>query len=127
MDRGLRLELFMAHRAPRYLAQFRCLADRCPDTCCAGQVVRLEEAEVRRLQEVTDGVPELKDRFQLAVVAEPDGPKLRMGGGCAFLDADKLCAVVKRFGQRPLPDTCMLYPRSLTYLADRVELRASRS
>lgn len=115
----------MSHRAPRYVAQFRCLAERCPDTCCAGQIVRLNASDVARLRGVTDADPDLSERFRLAVLAEPEGPTLRMGAGCAFLDADRLCSVVKRFGQRPLPDTCMLYPRSLTYLPDHVELRAT--
>lgn len=115
----------MPHRAPRYVAQFRCLADRCPDTCCAGQVVRLAPSDVTRLRSVTDASPELEARYRLAVFEEPQGTTLRMNGGCAFMDADKLCSVVKRFGQRPLPDTCMLYPRSLTYLPDQVEIRAT--
>lgn len=116
-------------RAPRYLARFRCLAEACPDTCCAGFVVRLDRTDLQRVDDAVSGSKDLKARRKRSIEPEEDEDgtvaSLHQGDGCAFLDADKLCTLIKRKGQEGIPDACALYPRTLSYFPDHVELRAT--
>lgn len=115
--------------APQSLARFRCLGETCPDTCCAGFVVRLEPPDLARVDAAVGTSRTLRARRKLAIHPEEDGEgavaSLQQGEGCSFLDADKLCALIKRKGQDGVPDACALYPRTLSYYEDHVELRGT--
>ncbi|MDQ3262799.1 MAG: flagellin lysine-N-methylase [Myxococcota bacterium] len=116
-------------KAPRYLSQFRCLGEACPDTCCAGFTVLLDSSDLARVDSAIGSSRSLRARRQQAIHPEDDGEgavaSLKQGEACSFLDADRLCSLIKRRGQAGVPDACALYPRTLSYLADHVELRAT--
>jgi len=103
--------------ALRYMTRFQCIAERCEDTCCQMQV-NLGAHDVSRL-EATVGATEGGKAVVAACVEHredlPDGAVATMrrgsAGTCQFLDADKLCSIIKAHGISSIPDVCHEYPR----------------
>jgi len=110
--------------APRYMSRFRCIADRCEDTCCGGLSIVMKEKDWARVKEVAqqaglEGVPETLDStangFEL--------PK-RKDGFCVFLDTQKMCGLQKANGESVMPPVCVTYPRYVTRWGDQLKLGA---
>lgn len=94
---------------PKAFGRFSCLAGACPDTCCAGWEVVLDEetaaryrvlpgkmgARVRQAIEVTDG----EENFRL------------VNGNCPFLNGQRLCDIQAALGEAALCRTCRQFPR----------------
>ena len=122
----------MTASAPRYLTRFRCLADSCEDTCCAGLVVTLSEARWRRLRDTVAGGPDAARVEAFVRADEEGGPGAeaavvakREDGHCAFLDERKLCSLHRVHGEGVLPDACATFPRSATRWGERLEVAGS--
>src|SRR4051794_17290528 len=115
--------------ALRYMTRFQCIADRCEDTCCTLQVT-LNEREVNQL-ETGVGATEAGKALVAANVVRGEGLlndgvaefRRRADGACCFLDANKLCSIVKTHGVSALADICHEYPRFfIPYPSGRVEV-----
>ena len=46
----------MEIRVPHYYRKFRCTADKCPDTCCAGWQIVIDEETLEKLEILRRGV-----------------------------------------------------------------------
>ncbi|HZS39438.1 MAG TPA: flagellin lysine-N-methylase [Polyangia bacterium] len=116
--------------AARYMTRFQCTGSACEDTCChvADRAVALSQADYRRLESaMLDGDdretfarafrPTAERRSEAFAVIRP-----RDDGACVMLDADRLCAVQRRFGEALLPDACSAYPRAVAQLGEQLEL-----
>lgn len=104
------------------LAQFKCMAEKCPDDCCNGWRVSLDE-KTKRLYE--EKAPELLD----SVVEDDKGPKILTNfnhTACSQF-VDKLCAIQKKYGEEYLPDTCAFYPRTVRAVGDTLLVSATMS
>jgi lysine-N-methylase len=122
----------MTASAPRYMTRFRCLADSCEDTCCAGLVVTVSEARWKRLREAVAGGP---DAARVDAYIRPDegsGPGAeaaviakREDGHCVFLDARRLCSLHGAYGEAVLPDACATFPRVGARWGERLEVTGS--
>ncbi|MBN1210456.1 MAG: flagellin lysine-N-methylase [Myxococcaceae bacterium] len=120
--------------APRFVKrvlEFRCLADRCEDTCCVGLRVPVSEERLSRLREGVAGSPEA-ERVEELVLPNPEGPpaeraylQMRSDGSCSFLDPDRLCSLHRRHGEKVLPDPCVTFPRIVWKWGERVEVAGS--
>jgi lysine-N-methylase len=114
------------------MTRFRCLADTCEDTCCAGLVVTVSEARWRRMREAVAGGP---DAARVEAFVQPEsgrGPGAeaavvakREDGHCVFLDASRLCSLHRAHGEAVLPDACATFPRSATRWGGRLEVAGS--
>ncbi|KFE66244.1 flagellin lysine-N-methylase [Hyalangium minutum] len=118
--------------SPRYMTRFRCIAERCEDTCCAGWRVPMSEARLRHLQQTVAGTPDAARVEQLVQLNPfPINPKehalisLQENGDCSFLDPDRLCSLQRRHGETVLADPCFTFPRAFTYWGERLEVAAS--
>lgn len=118
--------------APRYVARFRCLAERCEDTCCRGLKVPLDERGFQRMREVMSGTPEERERFTRLVLpnerpssAEHAFIARAEGGGCSFLGDDGLCSLQRSYGEAILGEACAMFPRVLGRVGSRLELTAT--
>lgn len=114
--------------ALRYMTRFRCIAERCEDTCCAGLKVALSEAVHARMKAQ---MTEPSERARLERFVEPEVTprpgahayiKPREDGDCSFLDPDRLCSLQRRYGEPILSDACSLFPRALGRVGERLEL-----
>jgi lysine-N-methylase len=114
------------------MTRFRCLADTCEDTCCAGLVVTVSEAHWRRLRGLVAGGPDAARVEALIQPEEGSGPGAEAGvvakredGHCAFLDEQRLCSLHRAYGEAALPDACATFPRSATWWGERLEVAGS--
>jgi lysine-N-methylase len=100
----------------KYPEEYRCLAQDCPDTCCSGWSIQLENNSLQRLRQIRrEPFTSLVSR---SVVAKTDPHNPNVKGeilldahqNCAFLDQNRLCSVHRQLGEDALPRTCRLYP-----------------
>jgi len=105
-------------RALRYLTTFRCVAEACPDTCCAGLRVPVDRASLQRLRTLTAHEDPLGVRTHLEEGA-PHAPaevaaytRMDRANVCSFLDAERHCGLQKRYGLDGLGDVCAMFPRA---------------
>ena len=91
---------------PKYFDAFKCVADRCPDTCCAGWDVEIDDASAENYKNESGG---LKQYFDRHLTTDEDGYIFSLENGrCPLLNEAALC------------DTCRLFPR---YFDDYGEIR----
>ncbi|RKH22139.1 flagellar protein FliB [Corallococcus sp. CA041A] len=122
----------MTASAPRYMARFRCIAEACEDTCCAGLTVPISESRWSLLRQKVAGTPD-EARVAALIKPSPDGATgqqagilgKRADGHCSFLDEAKLCSLQRRYGEAVLPDGCSVFPRVLTRWGAQVEMAGS--
>lgn len=90
-------------------ASFRCIAGACPDTCCAGWEVDLDEDTLRRYHQLPGA---LGNEIRSAICQEDDYTFFRLKNGqCLFLNKEKLCRLILALGEDSLSVTCREHPR----------------
>ena len=90
-------------------ASFRCIAGACPDTCCAGWEVDLDEDTLRRYHQLPGA---LGNELRSAICQEDDYTFFRLKNGqCPFLNKEKLCRLILALGEDSLSVTCREHPR----------------
>ncbi len=116
----------------KYLRDFQCIAAACPDTCCQGWGIGMNEDKFLALSHVMAGVPgglsELSEKVITTV--NPEGQKrhairLTGAGACQFLREDRLCSLHARFGAQILPQVCYHFPKIRYLVGQRWEVMAS--
>lgn len=95
---------------PEYYERFRCIGGSCPDTCCAGWEVDIDDESGDYYRSVTgDFGKRLNDH-----ICECDGERyfpLTKKNRCPFLNDDNLCDIYINLGEESLCQTCTEYPR----------------
>ena len=97
----------MQYRKPEYYDTFRCAAGQCPDTCCAGWQIAIDEDSLEKYGA-------LKGTFRTRLINGIDwmeGCFLQYKGKCSLLNDEKLCDLVIECGEDFLCETCAKYPR----------------
>lgn len=97
----------MQYRKPSYFDKFKCTADKCPDTCCAGWQIVIDE-------QALDCYIGEKGSFGNRLLNGIDwreGCFLQCGGRCSMLNDNNLCDLVTELGEDALCETCHRYPR----------------
>ena len=116
----------MKNTYPVYYKKFRCIADKCSDTCCAGWaiVVDSESAEKYSLAEGDFG-----EKLRRSMTVDDDGDTVFISDNrrCPFLLENKLCEIYIQLGEKSLCRTCTLFPRHITDLGSRRETGISIS
>lgn len=105
----------MILRVPDYYDEFRCIADRCKDSCCIGWEIDIDEDTHAYYQNVegTFGerlkknmVPLKEGGFSFGLVAH---------NRCPFLNDKNLCDICIELGEEALSEVCTEYPRFSLY------------
>ena len=98
----------MIYTRPDYFHEFKCIADKCPDTCCAGWQIVIDDVSLEKYKN-------LKGDYIWKVMACVDWEEgcFRQDNEkrCAFLNPDNLCDLYKNAGEESLCKTCKDYPR----------------
>ena len=105
---------------PAYYEKFSCIASRCPDSCCAGWCVDVdEEAAAFYL-----GLPgALGDRLRQVLADTEDGTIMEIENGrCPMWRNDGLCRIHAELGHEALCQVCREFPRLRHDYGDFVEL-----
>lgn len=98
----------MRIRYPEYYGKFHCLAGECPDTCCVGWEIRVDEACERQYREVWKTDRKLGHRLRRFV---RNGRIVPVEGKCPFLDGKGLCEIILTLGEDAACRTCQNFPR----------------
>lgn len=100
----------MLYTIPDYYKEFRCIADKCEDTCCAGWQIVIDKKSLLRYRQVKGGFGKRVRRS----VRWSDGTFRRAADRrCTFLNEDNLCDLYCALGEGGLCRTCRLYPRHI--------------
>lgn len=113
----------MLYTIPDYYHEFACIAGDCPDTCCAGWQIVIDEKSRKKYKTYRgDFAKDLKAGvdFKESVFYQKDRR-------CAFLNEENLCDIYKYAGEEMLCDTCRKYPRHVEEYEDLREISLSIS
>lgn len=104
---------------PHYFDSFRCIASRCPDSCCKEWAVQVDEASAAYYRSLPG---DLGDRLR-QVLTEEDGTTLMTieNGRCPMWRADGLCRIQAELGETALCKTCREFPRLTHDYGDFIE------
>ena len=100
----------MLIRKPSYYDDFTCLAGACPDTCCAAWEAVVDGESLSRYQALPGTIGRTV-RDALTVDGDGDACFRLVGGRCALLRGDGLCALQAELGEEALCQVCREHPR----------------
>ncbi len=100
----------MLYVRPNYYEKFKCVADRCEATCCAGWQIVIDEGTLERFKfEQGEYGEDLRKRIDWKEGVFQQDCRKR----CAFLKDNNLCEMYERLGEESLCFTCANYPRHI--------------
>lgn len=94
---------------PHYYREFRCIAADCPDTCCAGWQIVIDD-KTRKKYKKTKGP--FGNRLHNSIDWKASSFQ-RYHQRCAFLNEENLCDIYTEAGPKLLCKTCRNYPRHI--------------
>ncbi len=98
----------MEIRVPDYYKKFKCIADQCPDTCCAGWQIVIDEKTLEKYHKFPGP---FGNRLANSIDWR-EGVFLQYEEKrCAFLDENNLCDIYTEAGEEMFCRTCRTYPR----------------
>lgn len=106
---------------PNRDADFRCLASNCPDTCCAGWEIVVDDVSADRFRAMEDAMGK---RLQQSLLTVDGETQLRRhpNGRCVLLNDQNLCDLYALYGEGALCRTCRLHPRFVADYGARREV-----
>lgn len=97
----------MRYIKPHYYEDFQCIADKCPDSCCAGWQIMIDEQTLEKYNQCEDA---FTARIKTSIDWE-EGCFLQNNHRCAMLNENNLCDLITAKGEGWLCKTCDQYPR----------------
>lgn len=95
---------------PHYYKNFRCIASRCEDTCCAGWEIVVDTSKAEYYKSVEGEIGE-RLRGEMKTDADGDIVFSLKNGRCPFLNSCNLCDIYSSLGESALCHTCTMFPR----------------
>lgn len=117
---------------PKYVKDFKCIGNECPDTCCAGWRVTIDKSTYNAYKKISEPVLEKKISLHVARDRKSNNDstyayiKLNKDRACPFLE-EKLCSVQASKGGEYLSNTCHTYPRTTKNVSGRLEQQLTLS
>lgn len=106
--------------APSYYNQFRCIASRCPDSCCKGWAVDVDSASAARYRALPGA---LGDRLRAVLCDGDNGAYMQIEDSrCPMWRSDSLCRIQAELGHEALCRVCQTFPRLRHDYGDFAEL-----
>lgn len=108
---------------PNYYKEFSCIAGSCPDTCCAGWQIVIDNKTLKKYQH-------FKGPFHNRLHNDIDWKEhvfRQYNRRCAFLNEENLCDIYTEAGPKMLCDTCRNYPRHIKEFEGLREISLSLS
>lgn len=95
---------------PQIFDEFHCIGKDCPDTCCVGWLIEIDDASYERFMKLEG---EFGEHVRKNIVEREDGHFFALDeeGKCCFLNKDHLCEMVIQYGDKMLCSLCDNYPR----------------
>jgi len=120
--------------APDYVKVFKCMADKCEDTCCQAWDVRYEKSSYETL--INKAVDDQQRNFlksYIKLYSKDDHSsfhayiKMKDDAFCPFLTEELFCQLQKTYGAEVLSNVCALYPRVINQLGSKYEVNGTLS
>lgn len=111
----------MQYTRPDYFSDFTCIADRCPDTCCAGWNIMIDDEMLESYSRVEG---EFGNRLKNSIDWR-QGCFYQYARRCAFLNDENYCDIYKEMGEGMLCETCREFPRHTEEFEDVREISLS--
>ena len=107
--------------APRYLRDFKCIADKCRHSCCIGWEIDVDSDSLEYYQSIEG---EFGRRLKDNIAIEQDCAHFTLGKDerCPFLNACGLCDIYTELGEEALCQICTDHPRFYNEIAGRLEM-----
>ena len=100
---------------------FRCMAENCPDTCCAGWEIVVDDVSADRFRAMEDAMGKRLQQALLTVAGETQLLR-HPDGRCVLLNDRNLCDLYALYGEGALCRTCRLHPRFVAEYGARREV-----
>lgn len=98
----------MIYTTPDYYEKFKCIADKCEDTCCAGWQIVIDEESLEKYKKIKG---DYIWKVMSCVDWEEGVFRQDKAKRCAFLNEKNLCDLYTNAGEESLCKTCREYPR----------------
>ncbi len=95
---------------PSYYKDFKCVADKCSDSCCKAWEIVIDADTFEKYQHL-QGEPGKQIRDHIGVDADGDYCFELIGGRCPFLNAEGLCNIHIAFDENMTSRICREHPR----------------
>ena len=108
---------------PNYYKEFSCIAGACPDTCCAGWQIVIDDKTLKKYQH-------FKGPFRNRLHNDIDWKEhvfRQYNHRCAFLNEENLCDIYTEAGPKMFCSTCRNYPRHIEEFEGLREISLSLS
>lgn len=108
----------------KYVTEFSCIGDKCPDSCCHGWQVILDRKSYKKM-EARIPADELRDVVKLTESGDKyDYARITMSddGSCPLLVDNGWCRLHRDYGEEVLSITCRTYPRQVSVMGQRTEM-----
>ena len=113
----------MIYRTQKDYHNFKCIADKCPKSCCIGWQIMIDENSIDKYLNTTG---DFADRLKSSIDYQ-ENCFLQNNHRCSMLNDNGLCDLHSTLGEEYLCDTCRLYPRHIEEFQDIREYSLSLS
>jgi lysine-N-methylase len=115
----------MQYIRPSYYDKFKCIGAACPDTCCRGWQIMIDEDTMQHYQNLEG---EFGEAIRTGIDEEESCFLQEKDGKCHFLREDGLCQIFwKSQDEGDWCDTCRTYPRHIEEFEDVREISIGMS
>ena len=101
---------------PDYYLKFKCIADKCTDSCCIGWEIDIDDRTMAKYAALGGDFGE-----KIREITQHGVFPLGENGRCAFLDDNGLCRIISAVGEGYLCDICREHPRYYGIGADGLD------
>lgn len=116
----------MKTKVPYYYKNFKCLASKCPDTCCAGWEIIIDP-ESHECYKNVSGEFGKRLRSKMTTYEDDEPGFILENDNCPFLNKDNLCDIYTELGEESLCYTCKTFPRLIEEYGSLREIAISLS
>ena len=116
---------------PVYYGDFKCIANKCIDSCCIGWRVDIDKKSYKKYKKVNG---EFSKKINESIVRNRSSNtdlqygKMKLNNNrCKMLNEDNLCNLYITLGEKYLCNTCKMYPREIKKYGDVYERNLSMS
>ena len=93
---------------PAYCREFKCIADKCSDSCCIGWEIDIDK-KTADFYKNADG--KLGEKLRASIRDEDGCSFILENERCPFLDENNLCEIILNMGEDKLSQICTDHPR----------------
>lgn len=109
---------------PKYYTNFKCIADKCEDTCCKGWEIIIDKDTLKKYKNNKSTFA--KKLNSKIIFYEDNEPGFKLEGeNCPFLNNNNLCDIYINLGEDNLCNTCKAFPRIIEQYGNLKEISLS--